>query len=507
MNNDIYIQVLNAIRNHFSHLVIKDKISPHDLHDTIRRVLRKHPELFWFSNQYHFDEDMATIHFRYLFSMERTRSIQRSIDDVVANDFNLEFVKRLTKWEQIAYVYKWLVIYCNYNVNSVYNQGIYSVFVRRNSVCTGYAKAVQYLLGLLGIKSQLVFGKLNGDKKEEGRHCWNLVKIEGKYYHFDVCFGDEVLNEVAKMAGVVEFYEINRINYNFFGVSTQEISKTRSIEEVAMLPPCKDSLPYHIVAFLAQINIKRRKDIKGCLLTQIGSSADIYLCSQDKHTVLKVFRPYSQALCTEEYHYMQHLEGCAHILQCKERYSDIENNIIAIEQATPIIDLLYDNLVELSLQSLLKMVDDITCAWIECRSRGVLYRDIHICNIYHADDGIFKFGDFGSCTEDFSAKNREGSQWFMAPETVIYGKFTESSAIYSIAMILYFILNYYRPAFWTQGHEEKALNRRLRGEELPLPLACNNLPTDEDMIPLPNDEATPPVTKIYFVSPTIILFF
>ena len=39
------------------------------------------------------------------------------------------------------------------------------------------------------------------------------------------------------------------------------------------------------------------------------------------------------------------------------------------------------------------------------------------------------------------------------------------------------------------------------------PLACNNLPTEEDMIPLPNEEATPPVTKIYFVSPTMLLFF
>jgi len=29
---------------------------------------------------------------------------------------------------------------------------------------------------------------------------------------------------------------------------------------------------------------------------------------------------------------------------------------------------------------------------------------------------------------------------------------------------------------------------------------------DDEIIPLPNEEATPPVTKIYFVSPTAILF-
>ena len=33
--------------------------------------------------------------------------------------------------------------------------------------------------------------------------------------------------------------------------------------------------------------------------------------------------------------------------------------------------------------------------------------------------------------------------------------------------------------------------------------ACSNLPIDDEMIPFPNEEATPPVTKIYFVSATI----
>ena len=31
------------------------------------------------------------------------------------------------------------------------------------------------------------------------------------------------------------------------------------------------------------------------------------------------------------------------------------------------------------------------------------------------------------------------------------------------------------------------------------PLAINNFPNDAEMIPFPNDEVTPPVTKMYFV--------
>lgn len=39
------------------------------------------------------------------------------------------------------------------------------------------------------------------------------------------------------------------------------------------------------------------------------------------------------------------------------------------------------------------------------------------------------------------------------------------------------------------------------------PLACSNLPTEEEIIPLPNDEATPPVTNMYLVAPTMYIFY
>ena len=93
-----------------------------------------------------------------------------------------------------------MLTYCNYNTNSAYNQNIDSVFVRRNSVCTGYAKAAQYLFKLLGIESCLVFGRLNNDN-EGGRHCCNIVNIEGRYYHLDICLGDLSLEDVLKKAG------------------------------------------------------------------------------------------------------------------------------------------------------------------------------------------------------------------------------------------------------------------------------------------------------------------
>ena len=475
LHPQIYSDIEDSIRNQYKNLKIETSSTPCEIRNAIRWVMRDNPDIFWFAHQYHYNEASSTIHFQYTFSAERVKTIQQSINDVIENDFCIEYVKNLTRQEQVAYVYKWLVTYCTYNANSAYNQSIYSVFVRRNSVCTGYAKAAQYLFNLLGIESRLVFGRLHNDK-EDGRHCWNIVKVDNEYYHFDACFGDSILDNVAIKSGVQELFKIDGINYNFLCVSTDEILRTRTIEDITTLPDCPNSWSKTLINSLALIKLKQREDIKGCLLSHIGSSADIYLCSKDKNTVLKVFRPNSKTTSQEEYHYMQQTKGCQHLLQCNEQYTDITQNMVAIEQSTPIVDLLCSHYYELSLKGLIKMATDVAKAWEDCQERGVLYRDIHVCNIYRSNDGTFKLGDFGSCTNKFDLKETVGNQWFMAPETFVSGIFTESSAVYSVSMVMYFILNNLRPAFWVQGCEDEALQKRMNGDNLPTPTSCINLP-------------------------------
>jgi hypothetical protein len=43
-------------------------------------------------------------------------------------------------------------------------------------------------------------------------------------------------------------------------------------------------------------------------------------------------------------------------------------------------------------------------------------------------------------------------------------------------MVMYFVLNNLRPAFWTQGCEDEALHKRMNGHNLPTPTSCINLP-------------------------------
>lgn len=475
---NIYNNIEQIIRHHEEILHVDVGVQEDDVRHAIRWVMRDNPDIFWFVHQYHFDKDNGIVSFRYRCSPERCAIIQKSIDDVVDKDFQINYVLTLTQLEQVAYIYKWMLAYCNYNTNSAYNQNIDSVFVRRNSVCTGYAKAAQYLFKLLGIESRLVFGRLNNDN-EGGRHCWNIVNIEGRYYHLDICLGDLSLEDVLKKAGTTSIRRYGDYNYSCFCLSTDEILKTRSIEDVETLPLCDSNLPTDEIKRLSCVDIKERDGIVGCQLTHIGSSADIFLCSKDKNVVLKKFRWSNTQKCKEEYGFMDSLRGCNHLLQLDSSYSDVGNNILAIEQSTPIVDLFCSHYYHPTLNGVLRMIKDITLGWQECQQRGILYRDIHVCNVYKANYGIYKLGDFGSCTYEFRGlRERVGNPWFMSPETYISGQFDERSAVYSITAVLYFVLDGLRPPFVDGHNEEEALQQKMNGEALPEPVLLHSFPKD-----------------------------
>ena len=60
----------------------------------------------------------------------------------------------------------------------------YGAIVDKCAVCEGIAAAFCHLLSLIEIRSTIV----NGTTEQTGNygHTWNIVEVDGKYYHFDV---------------------------------------------------------------------------------------------------------------------------------------------------------------------------------------------------------------------------------------------------------------------------------------------------------------------------------
>lgn len=466
---ELYNEIKKAIYHHVQTLRVGDEITVDIIRLTIRQIMLDNPDLFWFAYQWKFVDQV--LHFRYPISETKTNEIKRQITDIVHNDFQIDKVRQFNDLEKVFYVYRWLIQNCNYNIHSAYNQNIYSVFVLRNSMCTGYAKAAQYLFGLLKIESKLVYGILN-TTNGEGRHCWNLVKIDGSYYHLDICLGDPSLDYLLKDSGVDKVVTIDGINYNMFCVSTEEVSKSRTIDNIGDLPETSSSLSQQQILELVKLPIFHRDDIKGCLLSSKGSTSDIYLCSKDKKVVLKCYRDLLRNQCVEEYRFLDRLRACPHLLHVKDEYCNVENGVIAIEQAVPVKELLMSPDSLFSLKDALRMAKDIALAVDECYMNSVFYVDIHLNNVYIHSNGVYKLGDMGSCcwavqTNSLAnLSNVEGSPWFMAPETYTNGIFNMNSATYSISLLLYYILNGLIPPF-VDKYPGDGYEKRVFGKTIP----------------------------------------
>ena len=480
--------IKEAIYNYDTQLRFSSSILERDIYYAIRFVMRENPDIFWFSYQWSYSEADNVLHLHYTFDIERCEKIKAQIDDVVEHDFKIAHVRSLPKVEQVMYVYKWIALYCSYNILSAHNQTIYSVFVHRTSVCTGIAKAAQYLLNLLGIESRLVFGKMANSPKN-GRHCWIIVKIENKWYHLDPTFALPDTEHILLTSNVVVLKGPDYLLYNYFCIDTKNIKLSRSIEEEDTLPNCIDTIDYKEYWNIDVLPSRNGKNGGlGCLLSDSGTTADIYLAHDkdihlSQHCVAKVFRNDEDRELLRKEIIIMRSGGYPNLLRATD--ADYERGILYMEQATPLAELLDSSYLKLTIHDFCNLLIDIASGLRDLLSNGIYYRDIHLNNIYLSNTGygryIYKLGDFGSCAfvdEDnrysrITTKGGVGSKWYLASETLKSGVFDERSAVYGVGMIAYFLLNNLYPPLW-QDYGEDSLIKRMFIPKLPMPVLLND---------------------------------
>ncbi|MBR2276199.1 MAG: hypothetical protein IJ873_09110 [Lachnospiraceae bacterium] len=137
-------------------------------------------------------------------------------------------------YEKVKAVYEYIIRSTEYDLHAPNNQNVLSVFVGHRSVCQGYAKATQYILNRLGIFCTLVEGTVKGTEA----HVWNVVRLNGEYYHVDTTWGDASYKLVSDYDKEVVDLKQPEINYDYLCVTTDAILKTHSIKEIVPLMDC-----------------------------------------------------------------------------------------------------------------------------------------------------------------------------------------------------------------------------------------------------------------------------
>ena len=182
-----------------------------------------------------------------------------------------------------------------------------------------------------------------------------------------------------------------------------------------------------------------------------------------------------------EYSLMTKMKGNSNTVYCDDiKYERNEDGIgwkiyIKMELLTPLVKTLSSVSDD---QQILKLAHDICSALVMCRRFNIVHRDIKPQNIFVAEDGTFKLGDFGIAkTSDRTTSGTVvGTFKYMAPEVFNNQPYGSSADIYSLGMVLYWLLNERRTPFLplpptvpTAAMEDEARRRRFLGEAIPAP--------------------------------------
>ena len=187
--------------------------------------------LFWTDGYvfttYMLGEEPISLEFSPTYIMEKSEkdAIQGQVDAVVDEWLGGISIQD-SDYEKAKYVFATLIERVDYVEGSKDNQNILSVFLHGETVCHGYACATQYLLRQLGIPSLIITGTANNQA-----HAWNIVELDGKYYHMDTTWGNSTyLN--------TEQQEAKYVNYNFLCMTDEEIGRTHQVQMGFVLPEC-----------------------------------------------------------------------------------------------------------------------------------------------------------------------------------------------------------------------------------------------------------------------------
>ena len=207
---------------------------------------------------------------------------------------------------------------------------------------------------------------------------------------------------------------------------------------------------------------------------------EMYSEGYDEESITNTFRDYLKRI-VEEYTLMRKLNGSANVVNCDDvRYIQHDDGIgwdilIKMELLTQLTTSLARDVPE---SQVVKLGMDISSALVLCKKENIIHRDIKPQNIFVSPHGVYKLGDFGiaKTMEKTSSGTKAGTYKYMAPEVYNNQPYGHTADVYSLGIVLYWMLNERRVPFLPlppvkidADLEDEAKRRRFRGEPIPPP--------------------------------------
>ncbi len=150
--------------------------------DIFNGILFDHPELFYVSGlvQTVYRYPNTEVIIKRLFNPSQTAQLsscmREAAERIKGEGGDVEQIERN--------VCKYLARSVSYAIDIDYNQNAAAALCYKRAQCSGIAKAAKYLFDGAGVKSLVVPGEVSHEGRS-GSHAWNIVEVNGKWYHLD----------------------------------------------------------------------------------------------------------------------------------------------------------------------------------------------------------------------------------------------------------------------------------------------------------------------------------
>lgn len=224
---NIYNLILTAMKNCDETVEIPNIDRSGKLYSRILELIRfENPAMFHVAgreiSRVSITAQSFDIKFSYRYSAEEVNSMLREAEKA-ADRIMVQITADMDEYDIVKLFHDSLITGCKNDENGLYCDNVYGALVDGKALCEGYAKAFSYLCGRAGIENVIVTGNTTTD------HMWNMVKLDGNWYHVDVTW-----DHPSEM--ITDAYP-DAVLYNYFLVSDAEIAENRTIDNDYFEPP------------------------------------------------------------------------------------------------------------------------------------------------------------------------------------------------------------------------------------------------------------------------------
>ena len=204
-------------------------LSRKELSDIYFMIRMDLPEIFYsvtFSYRHYPDSTAVEMIPQYLFGKDKIKEHRQAMTSRIKK--LVRQAESLDEKGKELFIHDFIVKNVKYDkLKKEYSHEIIGALGNGVAVCEGIAKAVKALCDELNIWCIIALSEANPEKGIKYRHAWNVVRINGQYYHLDATFDNTLSGD-------------DIIRYDYVNLSDKQIFRDHE-PVIWKVPACNDN--------------------------------------------------------------------------------------------------------------------------------------------------------------------------------------------------------------------------------------------------------------------------